>query len=197
MGEGGGGQPRTHTHRIPSRKQSCQDVSESLFIIDLVYKIRILFPIELVSLIPSCWKSFPLPTGQPTCLIPYSMSFWCGLTTYPCLHVSAYSSEFAEVQVTTNCQALPTNSRPLISVLPQCCNCIRNTTNCAVFLRWSCFLYTEWSTISSPLKFNLLLQRNKDVLHHLVCNNIASQIALWINKCYKYRNISCELYGQF
>ena len=34
----------THTHKIPSRKQSCQDMSESLFIIDLFYKIWILFP---------------------------------------------------------------------------------------------------------------------------------------------------------
>ena len=42
-----------NTHKIPSRKQSCQDVSESLFIIDLVYKIWILFITELLSLILS------------------------------------------------------------------------------------------------------------------------------------------------
>jgi len=82
---------------------------------------------------PILLKLLPLPTCQPTCLILYSMSFWCGPTTYPCLPASAYSSGFAEVQATTNCQSLPTNTRPLISVLPQCCSCIRNTINCALF----------------------------------------------------------------
>jgi hypothetical protein len=44
---------KTTTYKVPSRKQSCQDMNESLFIIDFVYKIWVLFPTVLVSLIIS------------------------------------------------------------------------------------------------------------------------------------------------
>jgi len=186
-----------NTRKIPSRKQSCQDVRESLFIIDLVYKIWILFPTELLFLILSCWKSFPY--------LLVSLRAW--------FHTPCHSG--VDLQHTRAYLPLPTLQslrkckRQLIARLCQRTGAhwylffhsaaiVSGTQLIALFLlRRSCFLYTEWSTISSPLKFNLLLQRNKDVLLPLVCNNIASQIALWIKKCYKYPNISCEMYGQF